>query len=446
MVQNAMPARKVGSTRGRKSLSKKKSASAKRKATKKKAPAKRKKVVKKKPSARARPAKKVKKSKAVARKKKPARRKKSKKTAKSLGKPLYLLSVEVENVRCFGPAQTLQLSDERGKPYGWTVIFGDNGAGKTTLLQAVCGIASTLQDHKEVPSFIRYNWWPQRKPTKPALVRSNALLRPREVAEFSVRYSPARRRQSPPPRWDFNRDGTLIYFGYGASRRHGQAADSGRKPLESSADESLFVDDAELLNAEEWFVQMSHLGPARRQLREARAAKKVRDLLNAVLLDVNDIRIASNRGRGGVRDSLRLGLLGRPQHGLSDADCLDRGLRPPTICVEPAQRRSPRRARRRLRRRDRSSSASEVATQLDEGSHRGISEDTVHLHGAQPHGLAGGPAGRQPRIVAAPRGSRRDPQQRCRATRGGALAVVFVENPDVELHRGSMESKAQIAG
>ena len=139
-------------------MSKKKTASAKRKTTKKKAPAKRKKVVKKKPSARARPAKKVKKSKVVARKKKPARRKKSKKAArKSTGKPLYLLSVDVENVRCFGPAQTLQLSDERGKPYGWTVIFGDNGAGKSTLLQAVCGIASTMQDHKEVPSFIRYN-------------------------------------------------------------------------------------------------------------------------------------------------------------------------------------------------------------------------------------------------------------------------------------------------
>ncbi len=291
-----MPTRKSGSTRGRKSAPKKKTASAKRKTTKKKAPAKRKKVVKKKPSPRARPAKKVKKSKAVARKKKPARRKKNKKAvSKSSGTPLYLLSVDVENLRCFGPAQTLQLSDERGKPYGWTVIFGDNGSGKTTLLQAVCGIASTMQDHKEVPSFIRYNWWPQRKPTKPAVVRSKVLLRPKEIAEFSVRYSPERRRQNPPPRWDFNRDGMLIYFGYGASRRHGQAADSGRKPLESSADESLFVDDAELLNAEEWFVQMSHFGPARRQLREARAAKKVRDLLNAVLLDVKDIRIASNR-------------------------------------------------------------------------------------------------------------------------------------------------------
>ena len=115
-----------------------------------------------------------------------------------------------------------------------------------------------------------------------------------------MRYAPERRRQSPPPRWDFNRDGTLNYFGYGASRRYGNTADSGRKPLESSGDESLFVDEAELLNAEEWFVQMSHFGPARRQLREARAAKKVRDLLKSILLDVTDIRIASHQGRAGV--------------------------------------------------------------------------------------------------------------------------------------------------
>ncbi len=81
---------------------------------------------------------------------------------------------------------------------------------------------------------------------------------------------------------------------------YGNTADSGRKPLESSGDESLFVDDAELLNAEEWFVQMSHFGPARRQLREARAAKKVRDLLKSILLDVTDIRIASRQGRAGV--------------------------------------------------------------------------------------------------------------------------------------------------
>ncbi len=228
------------------------------------------------------------------------KRRSRRKARESTSVPLYLMSVEVENVRCFGPPQTLELSRPGGQPYAWTVIFGDNGSGKTTLLQAVCGIASTLQDRKEVPSFIRYNWWPRRRPSQPAQVNASVLLRPREIAQFSVRYAPERGRSNPPPRWDFNREGTLNYFGYGASRRYLNAADSGRKPLESSGDESLFVDEAELLNAEEWFVQMSHFGPARRQLREARAAKKVRDLLKSLLLDVSDIRIATRQGRSGV--------------------------------------------------------------------------------------------------------------------------------------------------
>lgn len=308
MLKIYMPTKKSRSPRGRRSTSTKKKSTGKRKAsvkkktakTKRKASKKKTSLRSKKAPARKRPAKKTKKSAASVRAKKPARRKKRTPPRKSSGKPLYLLSVNVENVRCFGPAQTLQLSGERSQPHKWTVIFGDNGSGKTTLLQAVCGIASTLQDRKEVPSFIRYNWWPQRRSSKAAVVGSKVLLRPREVAEFSVRYAPERRRQSPPPRWDFNRDGALNYFGYGASRRYGSAADSGRKPLDSSGDESLFVDDAELLNAEEWFVQMSHLGPARRQLREARAAKKVRDLLQSILLDVSDIRIASHQGRTGV--------------------------------------------------------------------------------------------------------------------------------------------------
>ena len=304
-----MPKRK---SRGRKAASGRKTAATKRKTTRKKAQVKAKKAkkagkkrgavrAKRSAPARKRPAKKSAKRRVAV--KKSARRKKRGKAPRAnalSGVPLYLLSVELENVRCFGPSQTLQLSTERGQPIPWTVVFGDNGSGKTTLLQAVCGVASTLQDRKEVPSFIRYNWWPQRRPSKATLVSANVLLRPREVAEFSVRYAPERRRQSPPPRWDFNRDGTLNYFGYGASRRYGNTADSGRKPLESSGDESLFVDEAELLNAEEWFVQMSHFGPARRQLREARAAKKVRDLLKSILLDVSDIRIATRQGRAGV--------------------------------------------------------------------------------------------------------------------------------------------------
>lgn len=46
----------------------------------------------------------------------------------------YVLSLSVENVRCFGEKQTLDCSDGEGKHRQWTVILGDNGTGKSTLL------------------------------------------------------------------------------------------------------------------------------------------------------------------------------------------------------------------------------------------------------------------------------------------------------------------------
>ena len=50
---------------------------------------------------------------------------------------LYLTSLEISNIRAFGPKQHLKLSDGRGKPAPWTLIIGENGTGKTTLLQCL---------------------------------------------------------------------------------------------------------------------------------------------------------------------------------------------------------------------------------------------------------------------------------------------------------------------
>lgn len=61
------------------------------------------------------------------------------KKAPQLG--VYYRSLTVENVRCFADAQTLPLSDEKGRPYHWTLILGENGTGKTTLLQALAAIS-----------------------------------------------------------------------------------------------------------------------------------------------------------------------------------------------------------------------------------------------------------------------------------------------------------------
>lgn len=51
--------------------------------------------------------------------------------------PVYFTALEIENVRCFGKGQRLDLTHPNGRPARWTLILGDNGVGKTTLLQCL---------------------------------------------------------------------------------------------------------------------------------------------------------------------------------------------------------------------------------------------------------------------------------------------------------------------
>ena len=52
----------------------------------------------------------------------------------------YFLSLELENVRCFGELQTVDFSDKNKEPKQWTIILGDNGTGKTTLLRSIISL------------------------------------------------------------------------------------------------------------------------------------------------------------------------------------------------------------------------------------------------------------------------------------------------------------------
>ena len=46
----------------------------------------------------------------------------------------YFTRLELENIKCFGTKQPLDLSDGNGNPTRWNLILGNNGVGKTTLL------------------------------------------------------------------------------------------------------------------------------------------------------------------------------------------------------------------------------------------------------------------------------------------------------------------------
>ena len=62
--------------------------------------------------------------------------------------PMYFLSLDVENIRCFGEKQTLDLSDGNGRPAPWTLLLGDNSLGKTTLLQCLIWMRTVQSPNK----------------------------------------------------------------------------------------------------------------------------------------------------------------------------------------------------------------------------------------------------------------------------------------------------------
>lgn len=232
--------------------------------------------------------------------------------------PTYLLGLAVEDVRCFGPKQVLDLSDGAGRPIRWTIILGDNGVGKTTLLQCLAKMApdsgershhvakqAMLLPRDLEPSFVEshfsildaftrgdnhelssnqaelsLSWYNGTNLTGPHL--------PTTSGRYSLRFS--RFAVS----WDVlgSTLETLVCYGYGATRRAGAASLSDSPIVSGSA--SLFSDGVELLNAEEWLLQADYSAAVDSPIRDQARVRRdqVREVLINLLPDVSEIRFA----------------------------------------------------------------------------------------------------------------------------------------------------------
>jgi predicted ATP-binding protein involved in virulence len=221
--------------------------------------------------------------------------------------PAYFLSLSLENVRSFGEKQTISFARPDGRPAQWTIILGDNGVGKTTVLKSLAALqpvedSLSREENWYGPAIDKYwNWKPKRTSAKYAIMASkiqagNLLTTSSNqviVNECKIVYDAHSESASMITGVDEEFRGGLCY-GYGAGRSAGSSTLS-EDDEDYDLCESLFDDRANLINPEEWFLQIDYsIKLTSKNAFLQKQKQLVEDALMRLLPDVEDIRIDSS--------------------------------------------------------------------------------------------------------------------------------------------------------
>ena len=231
---------------------------------------------------------------------------------------IYYSSLELENVRCFGGRQILELTDKKGRPAQWTLLLGDNGVGKTTLLQCLAWMRPVPAggQNDDEPRAIEPALANEENPVLDSLLRAGDEVSLDLKASLSInqKLGPAKaekRRQKITtgisiqgkrqkledfkqerkkiPRYLHSLD--MPIFAYGADRRMGSSNLEKSELLDPLA--SLFSGSTELYDAEERLLQLDYLA-VKKEERHKDRLEQVKQILSAILPDISgkdDIKI-----------------------------------------------------------------------------------------------------------------------------------------------------------
>ncbi len=200
-------------------------------------------------------------------------------------KGVYFLQLKIKNFRCFGEEVILDLSDGSENWSKWTVLLGNNGTGKTSLLQVLSGFE--MEEHEPLRD-IALNYAPIAQRLFKSERFSFSILSsiestPIEVSKYGLStYSSSFNEQYK----------NLVCYGYGANRFM-----SLNSLTESKSDNSdtLFNDDAKLINAEEWLLQLDYSASKESDVKTYALQRrdKVKQILIDLLPDVDKIRFTT---------------------------------------------------------------------------------------------------------------------------------------------------------
>lgn len=223
---------------------------------------------------------------------------------------IYFERLEFNNqVCCFRDQAVIDFSDGQGNWKRWTVILGDNGTGKTTLLQ----ILAAFEFERFVNNNEYFNYSPKGffEFRSTSSEKDDFLNRTGRVVAKLIKFYKSdnvdeiQKKSVDPPELhflDYNNIATSVHrysdlldlrcFGYGANRSMGKTSLSEYRIGNS---ETLFKDNIELINAEEWLLQLDYSANINSNIQEYSRVKKekVKEILIDILPEVKDIRFSS---------------------------------------------------------------------------------------------------------------------------------------------------------